>query len=79
MLTEYIQAAMRRATYEMIEDCSFWGEISELEGLWAHAATLDACKGELQSALEDWIVFSLANRFPLPALDGIELAATKVA
>jgi predicted RNase H-like HicB family nuclease len=50
-----------------------------LEGVWANAQTLEDCREELQSGLEDWIVFSLANGYPIPSLDGISLAPTKVA
>ena len=79
MLTDYIRAAMRRATYEKLEDSSYYGEIPGLEGVWANAQTLEACRDDLQSALEDWIMFSLTNNFPIPPIDGITLAATRVA
>jgi predicted RNase H-like HicB family nuclease len=79
MLTAYIGAAMRRAEYEKLEDGSYYGEIAGLEGVYADAASLEACRAELQSALEDWILFGLANGFPLPPIDGIELSVTRVA
>lgn len=37
MLTSYIQAAMHRAVYKLLEDKTFFGEIPELKGLWANA------------------------------------------
>ncbi|TAK35682.1 MAG: type II toxin-antitoxin system HicB family antitoxin [Chloroflexota bacterium] len=80
MLTAFIQAAMRHATYEIIEDdATFFGHIPELQGVWGHAATLEACREGLQSALEDWITFSLANNLPIPPIDGIELHSTRAA
>ena len=66
MLTDHIRAAMHRATYEKLEDGSYYGEIPRLEDVWANAQTLEACREELQSALEDWIMFSLTNGFPIP-------------
>lgn len=78
MLTDYINAAMRRATYEKIEDGTYWGEISELDGVWADEGTLEACRDELQSVVEDWLLVSLVNGYPIPPLGGITLAATKV-
>jgi predicted RNase H-like HicB family nuclease len=79
MLTEYIQAAMRHATYEILEDDgTFFGRIPGLEGVWANEETLEASREELQSALEDWIVFSLVNGFEVPPVDGIELVRTRV-
>ena len=61
MLTEYIEAAMHRATYEVLEDDGkYFGHIPGLHGVWANEKTLEECRDELRSALEDWIVFSLA-------------------
>jgi len=40
MLTKYIQAAMRRATYEILEDSTYYGEIEGFEGVYANHETL---------------------------------------
>ena len=50
-----------------------------LQGVWASAATLEACRSELISALEDWLLFSLARQFPVPVIEGIDLAVSEVA
>ncbi len=74
MLTKYIEAAMHHAEYEIIEDDdSFYGHIPELDGLWANAATLEACRDELRSALEDWLLLGLAWLDEIPIVDGIDL------
>ena len=74
MLTNYIQAAMRQAKYEILsDDGSFYGEIPDFKGVWANAFTLEECREELQSALEDWILVRISDRLPLPIVDGIEL------
>jgi predicted RNase H-like HicB family nuclease len=73
MLTNYIQASMHRATYELLGDGTFYGEIPGFQGVWANAATLEACREELQSALEDWMLVRISDRLPLPVLDGIDL------
>ncbi len=70
MLTEYIYTAMDRAIYEILEDGTYYGEIPELEGLLATGLSLEECRKDLQSALEDWLVFSLARHLPIPAFDG---------
>ena len=77
MLTNYIQAAMRHARYRIFEDDnSYYGEIPVTPGVWANEATLEDCRTELQSALEDWVVFSLVRGFPMPVIDGIDLNIT---
>lgn len=74
MLLNYIQTAMHQAKYEILtEDNSFYGEIPGFQGVWANAPTLEACREELQSALEDWLVVRIADRLPLPVVNDIDL------
>lgn len=79
MLTDYIHAAMRQATYEKLEDDSYYGEFPDLQGVYANAPSLEGCREELQSALEDWLLFSLINGFAVPPIAGIDLATARVA
>jgi len=70
MLTRYIQAAMGRATDEILnDDGSFYGEIPGFQGVWANTAALEPCRAELQSALEDWILVRVADQQSLPIVD----------
>jgi predicted RNase H-like HicB family nuclease len=43
VLIAYIQAAMRQATYELLEDGTYYGEIPNFHGVWANEAALEAC------------------------------------
>ena len=61
------------------DDEGFYAEIPALQGVWARAPTLEACREELQSALEDWILFRVARQLTLPEVDGIALAGNRVA
>lgn len=79
MLTAYIQAAMRHARYEMIEDVRpFFGSIPECAGVWASGESLESCRDELQSALESWIVLGLRLGHSLPVIDGLAVAPEKL-
>ena len=63
---------MRKAHYELIEDpYPYFGSIDDCPGVWATGPTLEACREELQSVLEDWIVLGLRMGHPIPAVDGI--------
>ncbi len=71
MLFEYLNAAMTKAHYELIEDEKpYFGEIPGLDGVWASASTLEDCRQELVSALEDWLLFSIAQHLEIPEMDG---------
>ncbi len=80
MLTQYIQAAMRQAKYEILsDDKSFYGEIPEFQGVYSNAETLEDCRNELAEVLEEWIFFRLSRNLSLPVVDGLRLAVEKVA
>ncbi len=73
MLTSYIREAMRLAKYEILEDQTFYGEIPGFQGVWANANSLDTCREELQSVLEDWLVLGLRMGHEIPVVAGINL------
>ncbi len=74
MLTEYIQAAMRRGKYKLLDqDEGFFGEISECPGVWADAPSLEACRDGLREVLEDWILVRARRQLDLPVIDGFDL------
>ncbi|OFW44829.1 MAG: hypothetical protein A3J28_09310 [Acidobacteria bacterium RIFCSPLOWO2_12_FULL_60_22] len=74
MLTKYIQAAMRKAKYEILpDDGSFYGEIPGFDGVWANAESLEACREELAEVLEEWLLLGISRNHPLPVVEGIEL------
>lgn len=74
MLTEYIQAAMRRARYEILQDNEFYGEIPGFQGVFASAETLEDCREQLRKVLEGWIVLGLRLGHLMPVVDDISLA-----
>ncbi len=79
MLSQYIQAAMRQAKYEILsDDGSFYGEIPGLQGVWGNAETLEDCQDELAEVLEEWILFRLSDNLPLPVANGLKLTFEKV-
>jgi predicted RNase H-like HicB family nuclease len=74
MLIDYVQKAMDRAHYEIIaDDEPFYGEVPDLEGVWATATTLESCRKRLAEAVEDWLLFRLSKGLQIPPLDGIEI------
>jgi len=78
MLRDYLNAAMRHAHYEILpDDGSYYGEILDCRGVYANAASLEDCRTELASALEDWILFRVHKNLSLPVIDGLELSVSK--
>jgi predicted RNase H-like HicB family nuclease len=80
MLLQYIEAAAKHARYEILaDDGTYYGEIPECPGIYANAATLEACREDLLSALQDWILFRVHRNLPLPKIDGLEISFQKTA
>ncbi len=74
MLTEYLEAAMRRANYEILpDDNTFYGDIPGFEGVYANSDNLETCRSQLKEVLEEWILLSISRHLPLPIIDGMDL------
>jgi predicted RNase H-like HicB family nuclease len=76
MLTEYIEEALRRARYELIDDpdTPYFGEIPDLPGVWASADSLEGCRQELKDTVEGWILLSVRYGFAIPKLGDYAIA-----
>ena len=78
MITEYIETALARATYEIIKDEEpYYGEIPDLKGVWASGMTLEDCRRNLAETVEDWILLSIANGLSIPPLGDASIRLPK--
>ncbi len=77
MLSRYIQAAMSKAHYELLDDGTFYGEIPPCRGVYANAKTLEACRAELQEVLEGWIVLGLQMGHEIPPIGRVKIETEK--
>ena len=69
MIAEYVQAALERARYELINDAEpYYGEVPQLAGVWASGTTLEECRRNLADVLDGWIVLRLGRGLPNPPL-----------
>jgi predicted RNase H-like HicB family nuclease len=79
VLTDYLDAAMHAAAYDILEDGEFYGAISGLDGVYATAGTLEGCRDELRGVLEEWVALGLRLGHPLPPVGGVTIDFTQVA
>lgn len=73
MISEYLQAAIHQAHYELMENGRFFGSIPACKGCWADGANLEECRDELVSVLEDWVLLGLQLGDQLPVINGLDL------
>ena len=78
MLTEYVDAAMKKAKYKLLGGGEgYFGRIPGFRGVWSNTDTLPECRKELRSVLESWMLFRLREGLSLPIVAGINLTARK--
>ena len=74
MISEYIEEALKRAHYEIIDDEEpYYGEIKELKGIWATGKSLEGCRSNLRDVVEGWIILSIKKGLPIPKLGNFPL------
>jgi len=72
MIIEYIEAALERANYQIIDDEErYYGEIPGLQGVWATGKTLEECRRQLAEVIDGWIIVRLSNGLEIPPLGDV--------
>jgi len=66
MILEYCERALNSAQYKKLDDGTWFAEIQGFDGVWANAATVEACRNELIGVLEEWLVLKLRDNDPIP-------------
>ncbi len=80
MLIDYLNAAMKRAKYKILEDDgTYFGEIPGFDGVWANNQSLEECRSELQEVLEEWLFLRIAKNRGVPDIDGMSLTVREEA
>jgi len=77
MFAEYTQAALDKAEYKLIDDPEpVFGEVPELEGVWATGLTVEECRKKLISVIEGWIVLHLRMGDSIPDIGGAAISVS---
>ncbi len=78
MIREYIDTALECAHYEMIKDEEpYYGEVKELQGVWATGKTLEECRRKLSEVIDGWILVRLSRGLTVPDLRGVRITPPK--
>jgi len=76
MIRDYIEAALRRAHYELIDDVEpFYGAVPGLQGVWASGKSLEECRDNLADVVEGWVLIRLARGLTVPPLGEVIVVA----
>ena len=74
MLTEFIDLAMSKAKYELLdwEEWFYW-EIPQFEWVWSNWENLEKCRKELKEILEEWIILKIRKKTFIPKIETYSL------
>ena len=79
MIFEYCQRVIEKAEYKKIEDGTWFAGIPGFEGVWANGESVEKCRKDLISVLEEWIILKLRDQDPIPVVDGLTVEIKKLA
>ena len=68
MISDYVETALHRARYKLLEDKSFAAIVPGLRGVIATGKTLEDCRAELAEVIEEWILFRVSRGLAIPSL-----------
>jgi predicted RNase H-like HicB family nuclease len=77
MIRQYVEAALRGARYDKLEDGAFYGEVPKLRGVLATADTLEQCRNQLAEVVEEWVLVRVAKGLTVSPLGKIEVKIKK--
>jgi len=80
MFAEYIEAALERAVYKILEDEEepIFVSVPELPGAWATGKTIEEARKELISVIEGWIALRLRMGRSIPPIGGHTITVSTV-
>ena len=73
MFAEYIQAGLRHARYEVLEDGTYMSTVGGLQGVIAIGETIEECRQDLIEVIEGWIALRLRFGDTIPPIDGVTI------
>ena len=72
MINKYKNEALNRAKFEMIDNNKlYYGEITELRGVWATGKTLEECRHNLAEVIDGWLAVRRQRDLNVPYLKPI--------
>jgi predicted RNase H-like HicB family nuclease len=77
MFAQYIQAALEKAEYEVIDNPDpYYAHVPGLVGVWATGKSFEECRNELIEVIEEWIVAKLQWGQTIPPMGGLSISVS---
>ncbi len=73
LVTAYVEAALRHAWVEMIDDAEFFASVSGLEGVWGEGESALEAERDLRESIFAWVSVHRARGLLIPRIEGFDL------
>jgi len=77
MICEYLDRAMEKAVFDVLDDGTIVGEVPPLQGVLATAPTKEACRKQLVDVIEGWILVRVSRGLDIPSIDGLTISVNR--
>jgi predicted RNase H-like HicB family nuclease len=79
MILEYCEKAIEKTEYKKLEDGTWFAEIPDFQWVWANSNTVEECRKELITVLEEWLILKSRDQDLIPEIDGLKLEIRELA
>src|SRR5687767_290342 len=73
MITAYIDKALARARYEILDDGTYCVTVPGLRGVLALGVGVEECRRALAEVIEEWILVRVSRGLAIPKLGGVTI------
>jgi hypothetical protein len=73
MISRYLDQALHRARYELVDGTLFCATVPGLRGVIATGSALEACRDQLAAVVEEWVLVRVSRKLPVPRLGGVTI------
>jgi len=73
MISKYIDEALHRAAYSVVDGHLFCASVAGLPGVIATGPTLEACRDQLAEVVEEWILVRVSRGLSIPRLGTVRV------
>lgn len=73
MISRYIDEALHRAAYSVVDGGTFCATVAGLPGVIATGQTLEACRDQLAEVVEEWVLVRVSRGLAVPRLGTVRV------
>ena len=78
MIRQYIDEALPRASYSVVDGNVYCATVTGLHGVVAAGATLGTCRDQLAEIVEEWVLLRLSRGLSVPRLGTARVQVRRV-